>query len=603
MGSRRAALFAVLTGPFLLAARQAPPTVSAVHYRVTVDRATTAARTIPVEMSFRASGPGAIVLSLPAWTPGSYELDYFARYVSGFSASLEGTAVRWEKTDWDSWRVHVEAAGTVQVRFEYEADTLDVGMAATRSDFAFFNGTNLFPYPEGQGWEFPARVSIVTEPDWGIATGMRREGAPGEYAAESYHDLVDMPFFVGAFELDSARIGDRWYRLGTYPARALSETERSELWRDIRAMIPPMEDVFGETPWDDYTILALFDEQFGGGAALEHANSHLGIYSPAFIGSPILASIIAHEIFHAWNVKRLRPQELWPYEYDRAQPTALLWVSEGITDYYADLVLVRGDIVRPEFLYLMTAAKIDRTEGVGEVSLRDASLSTWIEPTDGSALVYYEKGSLAGLLLDVLIRDATDNRASLDDVLRDLYRSEYANASGFTEGEWWSAVSRIAGGRSFEEFRARYIDGRDPLPWDEVLPMAGLLLDTRRERRPFVAATVQWDGDGMRITDVTPGSPAEAAGLRPGDLLLRVGDLAADGPGFVRAFQRRYADALEGAPVEIELLRDGAARTVRTEIQFDEFTTYAVREDPDASPRARRIREGILSGRVDIASG
>lgn len=603
MGPRRALLSAALTAPLLLAARTTPQPVSDIHYRVTVDRETAAARTIPVEMSFRVTGPEPIVLSLPAWTPGSYEIDDFARYVSGFSATRGDAPIRWDKTDPDSWRVYPGGAGTVTVRFEYAADTLDVGMAYASEDFAFFNGTNLFPYPEGQPLEFPARVSILAEPGWRIATGMQAGGGRGEYSAQSYHELVDMPFFVGAFDLDSVRVEGLWYRLGTYPEGALAGRERSSLWQDIGAMLPPMAAVFGETPWEDYTILAAFDAGYGGGAALEHANSHLGIYSPAFIGSPLLASIIAHEIFHAWNVKRLRPQELWPYEYDRPQPTTLLWVSEGITDYYADLALVRGGIVRPEFLYLMTAAKIDGTGSVVPVALEDASLSTWIEPTDGSALIYYDKGSLAGLQLDILIRDATDNRASLDEVMRDLYRSEYLTGSGFTDEEWWSAVSRAAGGRSFEEFRLRYVDGREPYPWDETLPRAGLLLVQRTERQPFVDAAVVPDGETMRITEVVPGSAAEASGIRPGDILLRIGDMAVEDGGFARAFLRRYGDAPDGTTVEIELLRDGTTRTVRTELQFEENTTHAVQEDPDASPRARRIRDGILTGRVDGAVG
>jgi predicted metalloprotease with PDZ domain len=385
-------------------------------------------------MSFHVYGSGPVVLSIPAWTPGSYELDNFARFISDFSAESSGQPIRWDKADFDSWRVHPDGAGRVTVRFRYHADTLDTGMAGAKDDFAFFNGTTVFPYPEGQSFDFPARVSVVTEPDWLVATGMRGAGSPGEYEAATYHELVDMPFFVGRFDLDSTRVDDRWYRLATYPSGTVTGEDRERLWEDIEAMIPPMAAVFGETPWVDYTILALFEEGFPGGAALEHRNSHLGIYAPQLVPSPILPLVMAHETFHAWNVKRLRPEELWPYEYDRAQPTTLLWVSEGVTDYYADLALVRGGIVDPDLFYQLLTLKIRQTEAAGPVSLEDASVSTWIEPDDGTATIYYQKGSLAGLFLDILIRDATDNRTSLDQVMRMVGRRQPGCRRSFVRG-------------------------------------------------------------------------------------------------------------------------------------------------------------------------
>jgi predicted metalloprotease with PDZ domain len=402
-----------------------------------------------------------------------------------------------------------------------------------------------------------------------------------------------MPFFVGRFDLDSALVAGRWYRLGTHPEGALAGSDRERLWEDIQAMAAPMADVFGETPWDDYTILALFEDGYPGGSALEHQNSHLGIYAPGLIQSPVLPLVVAHEIFHAWNVKRLRPEELWPYAYDRSQPTTLLWVSEGITDYYADLALVRGGIIEPEMFYRLATFKITQTEDAGPIALEDASLSTWIEPDDGTAFIYYPKGSLAGLLLDILIRDATDNRSSLDGVMRDLYRSEFKAGSGFTEEEWWDAVSRAAGGRSFDEFRERYIDGRDPYPC-----LGGMTAATTTQRQPLIDAQIEGDGEGVRVTSVAAGSPAEAAGISPGDYVLRVGEIEVEDTSFAAEFRRRYAEAPEGTLVEIELLRDGRRITTETEIEFRESASYRVEEDPDASDRASRIRDGILTGTV-----
>src|SRR5918995_1368156 len=152
---------------------------------------------------------------------------------------------------------------------------------------------------------------------------------------------------------------------------------REQFKDQISRMIPPQAAVFGETPWDTYTNLLIFDRSYGGGSALEHANSHVGIYNPQFIGTPLLASITAHEIFHAWNVKRLRPADLWPYDYAEPQETPWLWLSEGITDYYADLALVRGGVVDSAGVLGLTGEKLAQVAAEPVAALEDASLSTW----------------------------------------------------------------------------------------------------------------------------------------------------------------------------------------------------------------------------------
>jgi len=310
-----------------------------------------------------------------------------------------------------------------------------------------------------------------------------------------------------------------------------------------------------------------------------------------------LPSIVAHETFHAWNVKRLRPAELVPYDYGRAQPTPLLWVSEGITDYYADLALVRGGIITADDFFRTTAGKIRSEETSPPVALEDASVSTWIEPRDGTAFIYYDKGSAAGLLLDILIRDASNNRSSLDDVLRELYQTTYRKGVGFTTDDWWHVVSRAAGGKSFADFADRYIDGRDRFPWQAVLPLAGLQLATDSTREPWIGVSLDQDGAGVRITATVPGSMADAAGVRPGDYLIRVGEIDVGTP--ISEFRARYANQPEGTPLEIVVRRDGQELVLQGGLRFRAAASFAVRADPAASAKARRIREGILRGRVD----
>ena len=320
------------------------------------------------------------------------------------------------------------------------------------------------------------------------------------------------------------------------------------------------------------------------------------MYSVSTCSAPWLYSLYAHEIFHSWNVKRLRPSDLWPYKYDEPQPTPLLWISEGITDYYADLAEVRGGVVDANAFYVLTYEKIAEVEARPPVALEDASLSTWIHPRDGTETIYYPKGSLAGFLLDIIIRDATNNRRSLDDVMRELYNADYKNGRGFTSDEWWAAVSRAANGKSFTDFYARYVDGRDPYPYDSVLPLAGLRLARDTIREPRVGIGTVLDSSGLHVTEVPPGGPADVAGVKPGDILLAVGGISAQDPAWSEQFRAKYARAQRGAPVPIVVRRDGREVTLTAKLSFLSRVVSRLVENPRASAKARRVRNGILTG-------
>lgn len=600
---RVAAILALLAIPALAVAqpaggatpRSAP--IANVAYTVRFDQAAAARRLIHVEMRFDASGATPVLLSLPAWTPGAYEISNFAKWVIGFSAERAGKALDWDKLDPDTWRIRGAGAGPIVVRFDYRADSLDNAMAWTKPDFALFNGTNLFLYPEGRPLEYAATVTVETEPSWRVVTGMHATG-PNRFSAPNYHDLVDMPFFVGRFDVDSQQVAGKWTRLATYPAGSLAGSARAAVWSQLAKVIPPEVAVFGlgEAPWEHYTVMQIADPSYGGASGLEHQNSHVDVITPAAIGSEFMPSLYAHEIFHAFNVKRLRPSALWPYAYDRPQPTTLLWVSEGITDYYADLAMVRGKVVNADGFYMLTSGKIGEVQSAPPVALEDASLSTWIHPVDGTGYIYYPKGSLAGFMLDVMIRDASDNRRGLDDVMRALYQANYERGRGFTEAEWWAAVSRAANGKSFEEFRRRYIDGRDPFPWNDVLPLAGLRGEVNRVPRIGVSSLQDSTG-AVRVSELTPGGAAEAAGVQVGDVLVSVGGVRVEDQNFGEAFRSRYAAQAEGSPLPIVVRRGGQEVTVQATLRFGDGGLL-VKEDPNASAKAVRVRNGILTGTV-----
>ncbi|HEY5492636.1 MAG TPA: PDZ domain-containing protein [Gemmatimonadaceae bacterium] len=572
--------------------RSAP--ISEVRYRLQFDAAHGVQRSVGVEMTFAVGGREPVLLSLPAWTPGAYEISNYARMVSGFSATSAGKPLRWDKLGPDTWRIQADGAREVTVSFESRADSLDNAFNWARDEFALVNGTNVFPYAEGRPLEFASTVSVRTEQGWRVTSGLPAL-ADGSFAAPNYHELVDAPFFVGRFDLDSTRIVDRWVRLATYPSGSEAGPRRAALWDALRRAIPPQASIFGETPWSTYTVMQIADSGFGGMSALEHQNSNVGIVGSTLLDEPFVPSVYAHEIFHAYNVKRLRPLDMWPYRYDQAQPTPWLWVSEGITDYYADLSQVRGGVITAEGFLRTTQGKMDHVAQLPPVSLEDASLQAWIHMTDGTADIYYDKGSLAGLALDILIRDASDNQASLDHVLRELYASTYKLGRGFTPDEWWGAVGRAARGASFRDFSDKYVNGREPYPWGRWLAMAGWRLVTDSVREVRLGAMLAPDSAGLRIAEVSPGSAAMHAGLRAGDVLLKVAGVSATDPDFNRKWHERAGNR-EGAPLAIDIRRDGTPMTVTGAVRVATLISTRLEDDPAANARALRIRAGILSG-------
>ena len=572
----------------------APSAVSAdvqdIRYDVTFDRAMAATRTVKVATSFTVVGGGPVLLSLPVWTPGAYEISNFARWEFDFSAKGDGRDLMWSKQDYDTWRVETGGTSHITVSFTYAADSLDNAMAWAQRDFLLFNGTNLFLYPEGRSLTFAARVTVHTEPDWRVVTGMHSDGA-NAYRATNYHDLVDMPFFVGRFDLDSAQISGKWVRYATYPQGSVSGAARLTAWDQLKRVIPPEVAVFGEVPWENYTVMQIADSAYQGASGLEHQSSHVDVVSPVAIGSPFQPSLYAHEIFHSWNVKRLRPADMWPYAYEHSQPTPWLWVSEGITDYYADHAEVRGGVIDESGFYQATAAKMREVGDTRPVSLDDASIDTWIHPVDGTQYTYYPKGSLAGLLLDIMIRDASDNKQSLDDVMRDLYTTTYKNGRGFTATDWWSAVSKAAGGKSFADFATRYIAGRDDYPWDRALALAGM--HATRPNMPRLGVYTIADSGGVLVTRVEEGSSAAAAGVREGDYLLSVGDIPVSDEQFGDHFRAKFSTATEGSPLAVKVRRAGTTTALTGKLRFAPGDVV-LGADPKASAKAVRVRNGIL---------
>lgn len=549
------------------------------------------------------AGRDTFLVSLPAWSPGSYEIMNYARYVHGFSAATpDGRPLFSDKAAPDTWRIVTGGAARVVVEFQTDPDSVALELSRIGPDFAFFNGTNLFLYPEGAGFDFAADLRLDVPAGWRIATGLSSAGEPGHFRAASYHDLVDSPTFLGRFALDSVAVDGHEVRFAIYPDSALTPAVWDSVADALRRIAATQNRIMGGPPYDDYTVLVYApatELEWAGG--LEHRNSQLDIIAQGFFSrdrrSGVLGEftrpLLSHEFFHLWNVKRIRPAAMWPYDYARAQVTPLLWWSEGVTDYYGDVTLARSGLWTVKQFVASMDANVQQVEDAAEiVAVEDASIDTWIHPTwVDEAQYYYPKGSLLGLMLDIRIREATGNRHSLDDVMRTLLGDFWQRERGFTTGDLVGIIRPWDPG--VDEFYRRYIRGREALPYDSVLPRGGIAIERREERVPVVGVSAEKPQEGgVLVSEVKPGSLAEEVGLQPGDVLLRVGDVVTSDPVWSLIFRTRYA-AVEGRAIQVvyrhagrEVVRSGTvhARIVRS---------IALHPDPRATAAARAILEGI----------
>src|SRR6266513_491302 len=551
----------------LLIAVQLP--AQTVRYDVSVARGE-----FHVAAEFPAGGKDTLFVSLPAWSPGNYEIQNYARYVHGFRAkNASAQPLYWDRADKDTWRVATGRSDRVTVEFDYSSDTIDLSIARTAQDFAQFLGTNLFMFEEGQ-LARPAEVRFRLPAGWQVTTALKGP-TNGVFTASDYHELADAMTFLGRYSLDSLQAGGKWIRIALWPAADYTAPVARNLRAAIAKVAPVQNRIMGEAPYDVYTIFFnVIHETIDFGGGLEHSASQYDIMPANAFADPLsgklggfIYPLISHEFFHLWNVKRIRPIEMWPYDYHAEQYTPLLWWSEGVTDYYADLTNIRSGLWSTSEFLTNAGSDIGQIESTPEPwSAEDGSEATWInEVYINSSQLYYPKGAVIGFLMDIAIRDATDNAHNLDEVMRALYTRYYRQGRGFSTTDLLSEL-RAAGMPDIDTFYRRYIDGREPLPYDSMFAKAGLRL--RRESGPLLGVSTQPTPDGTsQVTAVVPGGAAAAAGVQPGDTLTNVGDVrvTAD-PGWAQSFRSHFRGKA-GQPLTIAVRRAGQSLTLTTTVR------------------------------------
>ena len=523
-------------GPARQGAASPPPCPGAVlafaamRYRVSMPVPHSHVFEVEAELDY--PGPS-VTLALPVWTPGSYLVREFARHLEGLRADDgEGAALPVERLDKHRFRIPTPAARRVRVRYRVYANELTVRTAHLDGRHAFFNGANLFLYAEGRLSE-PAELEVQPFAGWRVTTAL--EGGPTRFQARDYDELADSPVEVGTHEVESFDALGKRHEVALV-GRGFLDTPR--FLDDLRRVVEQLGGLMGGLPYDRYVfIVHLADKRRGG---LEHERSTtLQVARTGFFPRETYeetVALAAHELFHAWNVKRLRPAALVPYDYAREQYTRLLWWFEGATSYYDRLALVRAGVGDPR-RYLKHIGEewtaLVRQPGTAKMSLEEASLTAWVkyyrpdENTGNSAVSYYQKGELVALALDLALRA---RGSSLDDLLRTLYRRHVPG--GLPEDGVERAAAEVLGEQGARAFFDRFVRGTEPLAAD--LQKVGLRLGRRAAQSlDDKGGTAPKAPDGERRhgwmgADLAPGARLTVRSVREDGPAFRAGLYAAD---------------------------------------------------------------------------
>jgi len=543
-----------------------------------------------------------VVIRMPAWN-ATYQIRDFASRIQNLRATdKDGKRLAIEKLDKQTWKL--SGSDTIQVAYDIFWDEPGPFASQLNSTHAFMNLAEILIYVQDRrnepvGLTFPDDVP----PDWKIvqALPMASVWRSGQIRVvgdtpTNYDALVDAPVEFCKCENFSLE--------GVNPPVSVAvhgeNWNRRELEDGLAKIVRYETQLMGGAPYDHYQFIFHIDSSGAGGGGMEHANS-------TAIGATSSASAItaaAHEFFHLWNVKRIRPRSLEPVDFTKEMYTRSLWFAEGVTSTYAAYAEVRTGLWTPSQFYEDLSYQINELQSRPArlwQSVEESSLNAWLEKypqynQPEFSISYYNKGQLDGFLLDVLIRDATDNHKSLDDVMRSLNENFAKKGRFYNDSADIEATVESVAGVSFHDFFAKYVAGTDELPSSETLVKAGLNLITSQSSRADLGfETVRaFAGNQIAVSSVSAGSPAENAGLHSGDVLLSV-----NGEPALRASQTWPQEYRPGGTIRLRVRRRNSEVDLAFAVGSTSVQEFRVAPVKDATEKQRRIRDGLLQGKTN----
>ena len=580
------------------------PAAATIHYKISLKNPERHSFQVTMTIPRPANG---IAVAIPAWN-ALYQVRDFAYRVRDVEANsfaesgTTGEKLSVREVDKQTWEVRTSGAANSAgfsawtIRYSILWDEPGPFNSQLNAKHAFVNFAEVLMYiPDRRSEDTTVEFDDVPA-GWRAAAELPTGEIPNSFSASSYDMLVDAPAEVGKFEEFGFDQGGAHFRV-----LVDAKTWRRDRLEDSLRRITAYElQLMGGAPFHQYTFffhIGPYTEAGGGG--MEHSNC-------TAIGSGSVESasaIAAHEFFHAWNVKRIRPQTLEPVDFTKEQYTRALWFAEGVTSTYAAYTLERSDLWPKEKFYADLAAQISELDSRPArlwQSVEESSLDAWLEKYDDyrqpdRSISYYNKGQIVGEMLDLMIRDATDNHKSLDDVMRRM-NDEYAKQRNFyDDSSGIRAAAEEVSGTSLADFFRQYIAGTDEIPYDKFLAAAGLEIKVEMHKTADLGFWIgRAPGSAAAVSQVAPGSAAETAGLLAGDVLLQLN--GENMPVYLPAWVRQH---LPGEVIKLRVQRDGNERDISFALGSNELKIYSISEVAHATDKQKRIREGWLRGTVN----
>ena len=519
-------------------------------------------------------------IQMPTWSPGSYLIREYSKNVEELTAIFNKKLLKIEKLNKNTWRIFSQQAENVSITYKVYAFEMSVRTSFLDASHGYFNGTSLFMFINDLK-NTPHELTIIPYKDWKkVSTSLPKTAEKGfQYIAPNYDILVDCPVEIGNHETFDFNAAGVLHHVALY---GKGNFDIEQLKIDMAKVTQACTDVFGFNPNKEYTFI--IHNLTNGSGGLEHLSSTtLQVNRWTYGDSQYkgFLSLVAHEYFHLWNVKRIRPIELGPFDYNNENYTNLLWVMEGFTSYYDDLILYRaGYYTEDEFIRRVSGSinNIENQPGNKVQSAAEASFDAWIKayaPNENSyntTISYYTKGNVIANMLDILIINATNGNKSLDNVLQYLYHEYFEKQQrGFTNKEMQSALEKVAGIK-LDDFFEKYVYGTQTFDYATIFATAGLTVETIINNDVGLGISTK----GNIVSRVNRNSSAYEGGLNVNDELLAIDGyrLNGDVDDFIESKK-------VGEEVTFLLSRDNLIQSISFVLKEKGTTRYIIVNNPE----------------------
>jgi predicted metalloprotease with PDZ domain len=605
--------------PLKISYRLAMPNPNSHLFEVTIDVDIPAASKIE-----------SVDLQMAKWSPGRYAVFDFAKNVQEVGATsrcspnleCERIILPITRVDDQTWSLQVGGFKLIDnirrfaIRYKVFANDLSGTFSKLDSRHANFNGGSIFMYVVSHKQD-PVSLSIEAPKNWRITNGRMTKKDQREWQFPNWDLLIDTPTEIAPdWTEDIFKVDGKTYHVIVH-SLGPEGGKRAALVRDIEKIVKAETAMWGPPEFDSYTFLIHFANDGVSGDGMEHLTS-TQIIQPGALADPDMLEetldTVAHEFFHVWNVKRLRPIELGPWDFTRPANTRGLWIAEGITNYYGHLMQRRAGLLNDEQFWAKLVAEITQVEnapGSRLMSAEESSLSApFIDDAPhaqqtnlaNTAVSYYPKGEVVGLALDLLIRGKTHGRASLDDVMRRMYEefylkspnaTYYLRGRGYRNEDFARVVSEVVG-TDMSDFFKRYVRGVEPPPYEEAFAQVGLRL-TREPQHPVSVGVTGDDEDttNFKIARIRPNSPAANAGWDIGDKIVSLGGVRITPDNFLKIVDRYKPGD------RVKAIVQRGTKVIQTTIVMGQpqLMTHRIEAMPNATPEAKVLRAAWLSGK------